>query len=136
MSAIPEIQSVMTLCPHSIGLEQDIGEASQMMRAHNIHHLPVCSAGEIVGVISDRDIRYATGWTKASESRLTVADVYIPEPYMVQPTAKLDAVLTYMVEEQIGSVLVALNKHKLVGIFTATDASRYLAKLLRDSAVR
>lgn len=136
MTAIPEIQSVMTLCPHSIGLDQEITLARQMMRTHQIHHLPVQSGGEIVGVISDRDIRYATGWTKASDSTLLVADVYVPEPYMVPPTAKLDAVLNYMVDEQIGCVLVAINKHKLVGIFTTTDAGRYLAKLLRELALR
>ncbi len=130
MGSIPEIQSVMTLCPHSIGLDQDVKIAKSLMRDHNIRHLPVQQGGRLVGIITDRDIKFASGWSKTSESELLVQDVYTPEPYIVEPTTKLDIVLEKMVKEQIGCALVAIHKDKLVGIFTTTDACRHLAGLL------
>ena len=130
MSKTVEIQSVMTLCPHSVGIDQDIQVAREMMNKHGFHHLPVQKGGRLVGVISDRDVKFATGWNRHEKGALTVADVYIPEPYTVEPTADLVLVLKKMVEDQIGCVLVAIHTDKLVGIFTTTDACRHLADTL------
>lgn len=125
-----DIQTVMTICPHSVGLDQDITVAREMMKRYNFHHLPVLEGGRILGVVSDRDLRNATNWMKTTESKLTMEDVYSSEPYVVSPESKLEEVLRVMVREQYGCVLVATAEQKLVGIFTMTDACRYLADLL------
>lgn len=125
-----EIQSLMTLCPHSVGLDQNIEVARKLMLQNGFHHLPVLEGGRLVGVISDRDIKFAIGWAGTKEVTYVVKDVFIPEPYVVEPTTKLEPVLRRMVQDQIGCTLVAVNKDRLVGIFTATDACRYLADCL------
>ncbi len=119
-----DIQSVMTLCPHSVGLDQDLEVARKMMKKFNIHHLPVQEGGKLVGIISDRDIKFATGWAKDKKDSFLVSDVYIPEPYVVAPTVKLEEVLKRLMEDKIGCALVAVDNSKLVGIFTTTDACR------------
>lgn len=129
-----EIQSVMTLCPHSIGLEQGVAAARTMMQKHGFHHLPVQHGGRLVGVISDRDVKFATGWAKSPAEELSVKDVYIPEPYIVEPTAPLSEVLMRMVKDQVGCALVAIHGDKLVGIFTTTDACRYLGQKLSEKS--
>ena len=132
MPGIIEIQSVMTKLPHAIGLDQSVDLARSMMQEYKIHHLPVQKGGRLVGVISDRDIRYAAGWARPSDPKLMIEDVYTPEPYVVEPTAALDQVLMRMVNDQLGCALIAINTDKLVGIFTVTDACRYLASLVRE----
>lgn len=44
----------------------------------------------------------------------------------------LDEVVLHMADEHIGSVLITEN-NQLAGIFTATDACRYLGECLRDN---
>ena len=127
MSKAVEIQSVMTLCPHSVGLDQELKIARELMRKYSVHHLPVQQGGRLVGVITDRDIKFAMGWSKDADDEFLIEDVYTPEPLVVEPEADLAQVLRKMVENQIGCTLVAVNKDKLVGIFTTTDACRVLA---------
>jgi acetoin utilization protein AcuB len=130
MAKIIEIQSVMTLCPHSIGSDQELSKAQSLMRQHNIRHLPVREGGKLVGIISDRDLKFASGWSKADSTNLTVQDICMPEPYIVEPQTDLRIVLKRMVDDQIGCALVATSPDKLVGIFTTTDACRYLGEVL------
>lgn len=125
------IQHYMTLCPHSIGLEQDVTLARKMLLRLGVHHLPVQSGGELVGIISDRDVKFAEAWARDGKAKLNIADIYSPEPYTVDPAAPLSDVLNKMVEDQIGCALVKAGE-KLVGIFTTTDACRILAERLSD----
>ena len=124
----------MTSLPHSVGLEQPLEVAHQLMAKHGFHHLPVQEGGKLVGVISDRDVKYATGWSKGSQKPLFISDVYTPDPYVVLPTSFLGEVLRRMVAEHIGCALVAEKGDTLLGIFTTTDACRHLAKLLERSS--
>jgi acetoin utilization protein AcuB len=131
---IPEIQSVMTLVPHSIGPDQTLKTAKEMMAKHNIRHLPVCEAGRIQGVISERDIYNALAIDKDFDYKLKVSDICLPDPYLVTPTTALDAVVTEMADKHYGSAVVVAND-KPVGIFTAVDACRTLGMLLRGDKI-
>ena len=124
------IQNYMTVCPHAIGIEQSVKLAREMMLQHQVHHLPVQSGGKLVGVVSDRDIKFASGWAKTKEAELGIEDVYTPEPYTVTPETPLAQVLRVMVQDQVGCALVAVHD-KVKGIFTTTDACRVLADKLQ-----
>jgi acetoin utilization protein AcuB len=129
MSQKERIESYMTLCPHAIGIEQSAKLAREMMRKYQIRHLPVQSGGKLVGIVSDRDIKFASGWVKSEEAELDIEDVYTPEPYTVAPETPLSDVLTVLVREQISCALVAV-EGKVKGVFTTTDACRILAERL------
>ena len=126
------IQSVMTIFPHSIGVEQSLAIAKQMMQEHNIRHLPVQKAGELVGVISHRDIHFALAVDKKDASEVKVNDAFTHEPYCVTLTTPVDHVARRMAQEGHGCALV-LENEKLVGIFTTIDACRALAEVLTGS---
>ena len=53
---IPTLQKFMTTSPHSIGKEQTLERAHEMMRTHRIRHLPVMQDDKIVGVVSIGDL--------------------------------------------------------------------------------
>jgi acetoin utilization protein AcuB len=118
---IPSIQKYMTTCPHSIGSDQPLTKAHQMMRQYGIRHLPVLTGGKLVGIISDRDLKFVETFRETDPATMKVEDAFIPEPYTVDPSAPLDEVCSTMAEHKYGSVLVVQND-KLVGIFTWVDA--------------
>ena len=129
MKAIPTIQKYMTVLPHSIGDEQTLEKAQDMMRTHSIRHLPVLHGGKIVGVITDRDLKLVSGLKDVDFRKIKVLEAYSPEPYITSPSARLDEVTAFMAEKKYGCAVVADN-NKLVGIFTEIDAMKALASLL------
>ena len=59
MDRIPGVQAVMTPFPYSVGPDAPLRAAREMMRSHEVRHLPVLGEGRLLGVITDRDIKRA-----------------------------------------------------------------------------
>jgi acetoin utilization protein AcuB len=131
MKQMPKIEKVMTFMPHTIGHDIKISNAISLMRENRIRHLPVLNAGNLVGVLTDRDIKVASSFEGSGELR--VDDVMMPDPYCVNHDAQLDEVVKEMAEHKYGCVVVRQENNKIVGIFTAVDALRALSELLRQS---
>lgn len=47
---------VMTDDPLTISMNQDLSDCMALMRRHNFRHLPVCHEGQLIGIVSLRDI--------------------------------------------------------------------------------
>lgn len=126
----PTIQKFMATTPFFIESDKTIKDASDLMSQKKIRHLPVMRSGEVVGIISDRDVKLACGMTGADPKTLPVSSVCHEHPYMVSPDALLGEVSTMMAQKHYGSAIVVQNG-KLVGIFTTVDACRALAEVLQ-----
>jgi acetoin utilization protein AcuB len=127
---IPNLMKFMTTTPHSIGSEQSLATAQNMMKQHGIRHLPVMHGGQLRGILSDRDLKMAMGLTGVNAEKTTVDEIALEDAYLVHPDSKLNEVVKTMAEKRIGSALVVDN-HKLVGIFTTTDALRAFDELMQ-----
>lgn len=127
---IPQIQRYMTAAPITIDSEASLQDAKSMMRSYNIRHLPVMENGNLVGIISERDIDVIQGFQGVKLSEEKVAYTMTSEPYVVSGEAHLDEVCIAMAADKMGSVLVSDN-HKLVGIFTWIDALNAMGELLQ-----
>lgn len=130
MSHNPPVASVMTTAPQAIGLDASLREAEDRMIDHEIRHLPVVDGAQLVGVVSDRDIAFASGDAGGLGDRMRVRDVCSLDVYAVEPGTPLAVVVEQMAERRIGSAVVT-DGGKIVGLFTATDACRCLARFLR-----
>jgi len=131
MKRNPQVIAFMTPFPYAVDVDAPLIAAHRMMQEHRIRHLPVTSGSEIVGVLSDRDIKLVLGPDLAypNERELRVRDAYVDRPCIVPASTPVSVVARTMAEHHIGSAIVT--KHdKLVGIFTATDACRALAEIL------
>ncbi len=53
---IPAVQNFMTTTPLSIGADQTLARAHEVMSAAKIRHLPVLDGGKLVGMLTDRDL--------------------------------------------------------------------------------
>ena len=132
MKNIPPVKAVMTPFPYCIESGETLPAARAMMDAHAIRHLPVVEQGTLAGVLTERDLRLATGpaLSPAGPSGLRVRDVVPADAYIVELTEPLDVVVLHMARHRIDCALV-VKQRRLVGIFTMTDACRCLGGLLR-----
>lgn len=133
MRGIPAIKGVMTPFPYHVSIGDSLDDAKRLMERHEIRHLPVMDGGELVGVVSERDIhKLLENLTiGTSEEELLVRDAYVQDFYVVDLNERLDRVLLTMAERHIGSVLVT-KQDRLAGLFTVTDACRSFAQFLRS----
>ncbi len=122
------IKDFMTISPQTININQSLDFASKKMAELKVRHLPVLNGGELVGVLSDRDIRFVESFEKLDPNELKVEDAYSEGAYSVDQKTSLSLVCKTMSEEKYGCVLV-LDDQKLVGIFTWIDALRILGNL-------
>ena len=53
------VKNRMTADPVTVTPEDSLAHALRLTREHRIRHLPVVRNGELVGILSDRDIRTA-----------------------------------------------------------------------------
>ncbi len=127
--AEPMIQKFMTCQPNAVESQETVENAQKMMRELGIRHLPVVEREQVVGIISDRDVKMALSLVEASPKLLLVKDICHEHPYVVEPDTHLSSVVKEMAEKRYGCAIVVQNK-KLVGIFTTVDACRALGQLL------
>lgn len=131
MKKLPTVASTMSPFPYSIDSEATIENAAQMMKQHDIHHLPVTEGEELVSVISKNEVRLMTApfSSHADASDILVKDVCHARAFRVDIHDSLELALRLMVERRIGSVLVTKND-RLAGILTHTDVCQKFAELL------
>lgn len=120
------IADYMTPSPHSIGYDQPLTHAHQVMRDHHIRHLPVLNRGHLVGMLSDRDLAFIENLKDVDATKVRVDDAMTPSPYAVSKSARLGDVAREMAEHRYGSAVVMENDH-VIGVFTTVDALRALA---------
>ncbi len=134
---MPTIKAVMTPFPYSVDVAASLADAREFMRQHQIRHLPVTSAGELVGSISDRDIKLVLGpdFAYPDARKTCVRDAMAADAYIVDMDTGLDGVLAHMAEHHLGAAIVT-RRGKLAGIFTVTDACHHFSDFLREQVRR
>jgi acetoin utilization protein AcuB len=101
------------------------------MREHGCRHLPVLDKGELVGMVSLRDLRFIDTLEDIDRDHVTVEEAMTPDPFAVSPDAPLAWVAEVMAGDKYGSAVV-VEEGRVIGIFTTIDALRVLSALLRD----
>jgi CBS domain-containing protein len=118
-----KIAEIMTPDPITIAATAPLSEAIATMSELDVRHLPVVREGEVVGVISDRDLLQATGWVLDDEldrAAIFVADVVEPEPMTLEPEESVAALAQKLFEWGVGCAPV-VEDGLLRGIATEID---------------
>ena len=100
------------------------------MKENGIRHLPVARGQEIVGIISQRDLKVASRLGKYRDM-ICAKDIMIETPFTVSSSTKLDDVAFAMSKNKIGSAIVNDENGNFLGIFTSTDALNALIEVVR-----
>ena len=137
MKPPPSLKSAMTPFPYSVERKAPLAEARHVMDQYKVRHLPVTDGHELVGIVTDRDLRsvMAAPQSRKIVSNLTVKDLYIADAYVVDLNEPLETVLLTMAERHIGSALVT-RQGRLAGVFTAVDACRTFGEYIRENFPR
>ncbi|RYZ02421.1 MAG: CBS domain-containing protein [Myxococcales bacterium] len=128
--SMPHIKKYMSADVHTIGDEQPMSVAHRVMREHRIRHLPVLHRGKLVGVVTDRDLRFVETLEDVDPTKVSVSEAMTAEVYTVDPDIGLDEVVSAMAVHKYGAAVVVDHGH-VVGIFTTVDACRAFADLLK-----
>jgi acetoin utilization protein AcuB len=119
----------MTPSPHSIGSEQTLTAAHDLMREHAIRHLPVLHGGKLVGLVSLRDLHLVETLKDVDPTQVTIDEAMTTEVYTVAPDTPLADVVRVMLETKLGSAVV-VDGTRVAGVFTTTNALKALLQLL------
>jgi acetoin utilization protein AcuB len=125
------ISRYMTREPLTVMPEMLLPEARRLLTENHFRHLPVVdSQGQLVGMISDRDLRSAYPSSMLTESerlrvyerveKATVADIMSVECVALTPESTLDDALLLFDRERVGALPV-LEEGRLVGILSDRD---------------
>lgn len=97
---------------------QSAEAAYETMRARRIHHLAVVQDGDLVGVVTDRDLAGARG--AALRRGRVVGDLMTAGAVTVAPDVPVRRAANLMRGRSIGC-LVVRDGHRVVGIVTVSD---------------
>jgi acetoin utilization protein AcuB len=106
-----------------------IAIARQLMAKHRVNQLPVMDNENLVGIVTDRDIRDAyptslminrTQEIDRFADKITVEEVMTHDVFVVRPDTPLITAVGLLRRHRIGSLPVVKNK-ALVGIITRSD---------------
>jgi acetoin utilization protein AcuB len=106
-----------------------IAVARQLMSKHRVNQLPVLDNENLVGIVTDRDIRDAYPTSMMIDraeaidrfaEKITVEEVMTHDVFIVRPETALATAVSLLRRHRIGSLPVVKDK-KLVGIITRSD---------------
>lgn len=134
-----KVVDVMTKDPLTVTPMETIGQADELMNTNKIRQLPVVQGKELVGIVTDRDIRsFLTGSLlespDARERALAskVREIMTTEPITVSPDDDLQEAVELMIDEKIGGIPVVDDAEGLVGIVTYVDVLRCFLNRLQE----
>jgi acetoin utilization protein AcuB len=120
----------MTPSPQTVGAEATLFDAIVIMRRYGIRHLPVLDRGELVGIVSERDLAFAERFLDSRHSRID--SMMTREPYVTVPYASMADVCRVMAANKYGAAIVC-DGPNVVGVFTAVDALRAIAETTQSA---
>ncbi|MDX2167414.1 MAG: CBS domain-containing protein [Deltaproteobacteria bacterium] len=107
------------------------GEAEALLARHRIRQLPVLRDGQVVGIVTHRDLR------GARRRQRTVAEVMTAKPVVIGPDAAVDEAARVLRTYKVGALPV-VDGRALVGIITIADVLDAFVALsgVREATVR
>ena len=134
-----KVVDVMTTDPLTVTPVETIGQADELMNTNKIRQLPVVQGKDLIGIVTDRDIRsFLSGslleGVEAREEALNtkVREIMTTEPMTVSSDDDLQEAVELMIDEKIGGIPVVDEAEGLVGIVTYVDVLRCFLNRLQE----
>ena len=135
------VRALMTGAPITLPPDISIFEARRLMDGARIRHVLVTLGGDLLGIVTDRDIRLNMPSQATSLSvwelnyllaKVTVGEVMTRSPITIGPDLEAHDAAQVMLDHRIGALPV-IDDGKLIGIVTETDLLRAFVKVGAES---
>jgi IMP dehydrogenase len=114
-------ESGMIVDPVTMGPEQKIAEALEMMRKYKISGLPVTRQGKLVGILTNRDLRFET------RTDIPIGEVMTKENLITVPVGTtLEEAEAILHRHRVEKLLVVDEHYMLKGLITVKDIQKKL----------
>jgi IMP dehydrogenase len=115
-------ESGMIVDPVTIGPEQKISDALDLMKRFRISGVPVTRDGKLVGILTNRDLRFETRYD------LPISQVMTKENLVTVPVGTtLDEAEKILHRHRVEKLLVVDDQYVLKGLITVKDIQKKLA---------
>lgn len=123
------VKEVMSENPVTIGPAAKLRVVNKLMKANKIRHVPVMKNGKLIGIVTEKDIRYAMipekipgkkvpqGWNL---DHLKVQDIMTKKAITISQETQVEEAARIIYSNKIGALPVMKNA-KLVGIISVMD---------------
>jgi CBS-domain-containing membrane protein len=133
------VNDVMSKDPLTVSPSDTVGQAEELMYENHYRQLPVVENKQLIGIVTDRDIRSFLAQSSLLEPekrgkalRTKVTDIMTAKPLTLSPENDLREAVELLLEEKIGGVPVVDETEGLVGIVTYVDVLRCFLDRLED----
>jgi acetoin utilization protein AcuB len=125
------VRDSMTRDVITLGPEASAAEAWALCREHNIRHVPIVQEGQLVGLVSDRDLRDVRGGDRESDTPrwVRLGDMMTRNVVTIHPLDTIEHAAREIYERKI-SCLPVVADDELVGIITSEDLMHTLIELV------
>lgn len=114
-------ESGMIVDPVTIAPDQMIADALEVMRRYKISGVPVTRGGKLVGILTNRDLRFET------RTDIPVGDVMTKENLITVPVGTtLEEAELILHKHRVEKLLVVNDKYELKGLITVKDIQKKL----------
>ncbi|MFL0803235.1 MAG: IMP dehydrogenase [Agarilytica sp.] len=118
--AVKKFEAGVVKDPITIDSDASIDELIALTRRHNISGVPVMHDGDLVGIVTGRDVRFETNLSASVASIMTPKEKLVT----VKEGAPADEVRTLLHKHRIEKVLVVNDAFELCGLITVKDMNK------------
>jgi acetoin utilization protein AcuB len=113
-------------------------DAMKLLKEHGIRMLPVMKKGDLVGIVTDRDLKRASASDATTLevhellyllTKIKVKDIMTKDPITVPPDYTAEETAKVLLESKISGAPVVDDNGQVVGTITQTDLFRVLISL-------
>jgi CBS domain-containing protein len=116
------VRHAMTAAPQTIDPDMNAADAAALMKSEDIGALPVVKDGELVGLVTDRDLVVRVLAERREPTQVEVGRIATRSPVTVTPDMRLSEARELMEKHQVRRLPVMKN-HEVVGIVSLGDVA-------------
>lgn len=131
------VAEIMTTEVRTASMDDTLGKVREVFEQSQFHHIPIVEGGELVGIVSDRDVlrnlshRADSTWANSHDTntlKKKTHQIMTRKVITISPDSTTEKAAAIMLDRKFNCLPVVSPSGAIVGIITKTDLLRSLCK--------